>query len=119
MNIIDISCCRYDFKGIIDYIFHSADTMSALGVLGPIDPDWFRDNKVMGCPHPHIPSGKLTSCTSVVQYRFLSLSNSDAFLKIQLCTEQLCCEHIITWDQGSLSSLYYEQEGLYDSECVT
>lgn len=46
----------YDFKGIIDYIFHSADTMSALGVLGPIDPDWFRDNKVMGCPHPHIPS---------------------------------------------------------------
>lgn len=49
---------RYDFKGIIDYIFHSADTMSTLGVLGPIDPDWFRDNKVMGCPHPHIPSGK-------------------------------------------------------------
>ncbi|KAK3876545.1 hypothetical protein Pcinc_018673 [Petrolisthes cinctipes] len=46
----------YDFKGIIDYIFHSADTMSTLGVLGPIDPDWFRDNKVMGCPHPHIPS---------------------------------------------------------------
>ncbi|XP_050707538.1 CCR4-NOT transcription complex subunit 6-like [Eriocheir sinensis] len=46
----------YDFKGIIDYIFHSADTMSALGVLGPIDPEWFRDNKVMGCPHPHIPS---------------------------------------------------------------
>nr|XP_045614554.1 uncharacterized protein LOC123768191 isoform X1 [Procambarus clarkii] len=48
----------YDFKGIIDYIFHSSDTMSSLGVLGPIDPDWFRENKVMGCPHPHIPSGK-------------------------------------------------------------
>ncbi|XP_069163074.1 CCR4-NOT transcription complex subunit 6-like isoform X5 [Procambarus clarkii] len=46
----------YDFKGIIDYIFHSSDTMSSLGVLGPIDPDWFRENKVMGCPHPHIPS---------------------------------------------------------------
>ncbi|XP_071515621.1 uncharacterized protein [Panulirus ornatus] len=46
----------YDFKGIIDYIFHSTDTMSSLGVLGPIDPDWFRENKVMGCPHPHIPS---------------------------------------------------------------
>lgn len=61
MNVIHASYCRYDFKGIIDYIFHSADTMSALGVLGPIDPDWFRDNKVMGCPHPHIPSGELTS----------------------------------------------------------
>lgn len=48
---------RYDFKGIIDYIFHSSETMSALGVLGPIDTDWFKDNKVLGCPHPHIPSG--------------------------------------------------------------
>ncbi|XP_066943074.1 uncharacterized protein [Macrobrachium rosenbergii] len=46
----------YDFKGIIDYIFHNSDTMTALGVLGPIDPEWFRENKVMGCPHPHIPS---------------------------------------------------------------
>lgn len=46
----------YDFKGIIDYIFHSSETMSALGVLGPIDTDWFKDNKVLGCPHPHIPS---------------------------------------------------------------
>ncbi|KAG7164029.1 CCR4-NOT transcription complex subunit 6-like [Homarus americanus] len=54
----------YDFKGIIDYIFHSADTMSSLGVLGPIDPDWFRENKVMGCPHPHIPSGSLWQAIS-------------------------------------------------------
>ncbi|XP_068231393.1 uncharacterized protein [Palaemon carinicauda] len=46
----------YDFKGIIDYIFQNSDTMTALGVLGPIDPEWFRENKVMGCPHPHIPS---------------------------------------------------------------
>ncbi|XP_064100552.1 uncharacterized protein LOC135211225 isoform X1 [Macrobrachium nipponense] len=46
----------YDFKGIIDYIFHNSETMTALGVLGPIDPEWFRENKVMGCPHPHIPS---------------------------------------------------------------
>ncbi|XP_047486442.1 uncharacterized protein LOC125037380 isoform X1 [Penaeus chinensis] len=55
-NIMAYTNYTYDFKGIIDYIFHSSETMSALGVLGPIDTDWFKDNKVLGCPHPHIPS---------------------------------------------------------------
>ncbi|KAB7498496.1 CCR4-NOT transcription complex subunit 6-like [Armadillidium nasatum] len=48
----------YDFKGIIDYIFHSVNGIRTLGVLGPIDPEWFTNHKVVGCPHPHIPSGK-------------------------------------------------------------
>lgn len=47
---------RYDFKGIIDYIFHSRDRLRVLGALGPYDEEWFRQNKVLGCPHPHIPS---------------------------------------------------------------
>lgn len=49
----------YEFKGIIDYIFHSSDTIQTIGALGPIDPEWFRNNKVLGCPHPHVPSGEL------------------------------------------------------------
>ncbi|UYV75800.1 CNOT6L [Cordylochernes scorpioides] len=46
----------YDFKGIIDYIFYSTGHLRELGVLGPVDPAWMANNKVVGCPHPHIPS---------------------------------------------------------------
>lgn len=35
--------------------------MTPLGLLGPLAPEWFKDNKVLGCPHPHIPSGKVFS----------------------------------------------------------
>lgn len=31
--------------------------MVPLGLLGPLSADWFRDNGVVGCPHPHVPSG--------------------------------------------------------------
>lgn len=30
--------------------------MSTLGLLGPLDPEWFRENKIVGCPHPYLPS---------------------------------------------------------------
>ena len=33
--------------------------MRPLGVLGPLDQEWFRQCKVLGCPHPHIPSDHL------------------------------------------------------------
>ncbi|XP_014661642.1 PREDICTED: CCR4-NOT transcription complex subunit 6-like isoform X2 [Priapulus caudatus] len=46
----------YDFKGIIDYIFYSRQHFKQLGLLGPIDELWFRENKVVGCPNPHVPS---------------------------------------------------------------
>ncbi|XP_057332197.1 CCR4-NOT transcription complex subunit 6-like [Microplitis mediator] len=55
----DIMPCTnytYDFKGIIDYIFYSKLNMTPLGILGPLSADWFRENNVVGCPHPHIPS---------------------------------------------------------------
>jgi len=46
----------YDFKGIIDYIFYPKQTMKPLGILGPISEDWLKESKIIGCPHPHIPS---------------------------------------------------------------
>ncbi|CAF3245011.1 unnamed protein product [Rotaria socialis] len=46
----------YDFKGIIDYVFYSTQLMRVLGVLGPLDPEWLQTNKIVGCPHPNVPS---------------------------------------------------------------
>lgn len=46
----------FDFKGIIDYVLFSEAHMVPLGLLGPVDPEWLRTHKVIGCPHPHIPS---------------------------------------------------------------
>lgn len=50
---------RFEFKGIIDYIFYSKQSMVPLGLLGPLSPEWFKEHKVVGCPHPHVPSGML------------------------------------------------------------
>lgn len=47
---------RSDFRGIIDYVFYAKQSMRVLGVLGPLDPEWLQTNKIVGCPHPHIPS---------------------------------------------------------------
>ncbi|XP_076368304.1 uncharacterized protein LOC143255860 isoform X2 [Tachypleus tridentatus] len=46
----------YDFKGIIDYIFFPTKHMKVLGLLGSLDLEWLKENKIAGCPHPHIPS---------------------------------------------------------------
>lgn len=46
----------YDFKGIIDYIFYPRQSMHPLGILGPVSEDWLKESKIIGCPHPHIPS---------------------------------------------------------------
>lgn len=58
MLIFSYYIFRFDFKGIIDYIFYSKQSMTPLGLLGPLSQDWFREHKVVGCPHPHIPSGE-------------------------------------------------------------
>ncbi|KAK3090788.1 hypothetical protein FSP39_014625 [Pinctada imbricata] len=55
-DIMPFTNYTYDFKGIIDYIFFSKKHFNLLGLLGPLDQDWFRQNKVVGCPHPHVPS---------------------------------------------------------------
>jgi len=46
----------FEFKGIIDYIFYAKNTMTPLGLLGPISAEWLTQNKVIGCPHPHVYS---------------------------------------------------------------
>ena len=46
----------YDFKGIIDYIFYPRRSMQPLGILGPIDQNYLRDHKIVGCPTAHMPS---------------------------------------------------------------
>ena len=47
----------FDFKGVIDYIFYSADFLTPLGLMGPVSMDWARECKVIGCPNPHFPFG--------------------------------------------------------------
>lgn len=66
---------RYDFKGIIDYIFYGRDSLRPLGVLGPPDPSWFDENRVHGCPHPQIPSDHLPL---LAQFELSPLSSSPA-----------------------------------------
>ena len=46
----------FDFKGTIDYIFYPKQTMKPLGILGPVSEEWLKESKIIGCPHPHIPS---------------------------------------------------------------
>ncbi|RWS26826.1 CCR4-NOT transcription complex subunit 6-like protein [Leptotrombidium deliense] len=55
-DIMPFTNFTFDFKGVIDYIFYSKQHMSVLGLLGPVDPVWLKENKVGGCPHPHVPS---------------------------------------------------------------
>ncbi|KAI2664526.1 CCR4-NOT transcription complex subunit 6-like [Labeo rohita] len=55
-NIMPYTNYTYDFKGVIDYIFFSKTHMRVLGVLGPLETQWLKDNNITGCPHPHIPS---------------------------------------------------------------
>ncbi|OAD47004.1 CCR4-NOT transcription complex subunit 6-like-B [Eufriesea mexicana] len=55
-DIMPYTNYTFEFKGIIDYIFYSKQSMVPLGLLGPLSADWFKEHKVVGCPHPHVPS---------------------------------------------------------------
>lgn len=44
---------------MIDYIFYSRNLMRTVGLLGPMDMDWIKANKIVGFPHPHVPSDHL------------------------------------------------------------
>ena len=65
----------YDFKGMIDYIFYPQKTMKPTGYLGPMDASWLKENKVIGCPHPHLPSGMYDKNTLI---RFLTASYEES-----------------------------------------
>lgn len=55
-EIMPFTNYTFEFKGIIDYIFYTKTTMTPLGLLGPISQEWITQNKVIGCPHPHVYS---------------------------------------------------------------
>jgi mRNA deadenylase 3'-5' endonuclease subunit Ccr4 len=65
----------FDFKGIIDYIFFSKPNMTPLGLLGPLDNNWLANHKIVGAPHPVIPSGNIT---------YLELSHYWSYLLIAI-----------------------------------
>ena len=44
---------------MIDYIFFSRQVMRTVGILGPLDMDWIKSNRIVGFPHPHVPSDHL------------------------------------------------------------
>ncbi|VDL61302.1 unnamed protein product [Hymenolepis diminuta] len=46
----------YDFKGMIDYVFFSRNAFRLLSSLDQIPDSWFASERVVGCPHIHIPS---------------------------------------------------------------
>lgn len=47
------------FKAIIDYIFYSQNSIQLLGVLGALDKNWFKGNRIKGLPHVNFPSDHL------------------------------------------------------------
>lgn len=44
------------FQGVIDYIMYSRNHLNCLGVLRPLCKEWLENNRIVGFPHPHIPS---------------------------------------------------------------
>lgn len=58
-DIMPYTNYTFDFKGMIDYIFYSRQLMRTVGILGPLDMDWIKNNRVVGFPHPHVPSDHL------------------------------------------------------------
>ena len=59
----------YDFRGMIDYIFYPKQLMQPFGILGPVDEDWLKENKILGCPQPHITSGNFTYLTHTLLFK--------------------------------------------------
>jgi CCR4-NOT transcription complex subunit 6 len=45
-----------EFRGMIDYIFATQQSLARLGILGALDMSWIQSNKIIGFPHPHVPS---------------------------------------------------------------
>ncbi|KAI9492340.1 Endonuclease/exonuclease/phosphatase [Zychaea mexicana] len=55
-SIGELSFTNYTprFRGVLDYIWYTTDTLDTVSVLGPIDQDYL--DKVVGFPNPHFPS---------------------------------------------------------------
>lgn len=48
IRIIHVFLFSLDFKGVIDYIFSTPQSLARLGVLGPFDMQWIQQNKIIG-----------------------------------------------------------------------
>jgi len=65
-DIMPYTNYTYEFKGMIDYIFYPSQTMKPTGFLGPVDSQWLKENKVVGCPHPQVPSDHFSLLVELV-----------------------------------------------------
>ncbi|VDM47289.1 unnamed protein product [Toxocara canis] len=59
------------FSGMIDHMFFTPQSLLRLGLLGPLDDAWIRDNNIFGFPHPHIPSDHIP-----IMAQFALISNN-------------------------------------------
>ncbi|CAI4228362.1 unnamed protein product [Auanema sp. JU1783] len=55
-NTIPFTNYTLEFKGMIDYIFSTPQSLARLGILGSFEQSWIASNKILGFPHPHVPS---------------------------------------------------------------
>lgn len=69
---------RLDFKGMIDYIFATPQSLARLGILGSIDMNWVQSNKFVGFPQPHVPSDHIPI---MAQYAIIPASFQVKYLK--------------------------------------
>ena len=60
-DVMPFTNYTFDFRGMIDYVFYDTKSLQPLGVLGPISDEWMEENKVVGCPHPHLHSGTFST----------------------------------------------------------
>ena len=51
------------FKGVIDYIWYSANALNVTNLLGPVDEDYI-NKQVVGFPNAHFPSDHLRASDS-------------------------------------------------------
>ncbi|KHN84886.1 CCR4-NOT transcription complex subunit 6 [Toxocara canis] len=63
--------CEEKFSGMIDHMFFTPQSLLRLGLLGPLDDAWIRDNNIFGFPHPHIPSDHIP-----IMAQFALISNN-------------------------------------------
>jgi len=50
----------YEFKGIIDYIFYSKNSLQLGGYFKGLHPEWFEQREIPGCPFLTVPSDHLS-----------------------------------------------------------
>ncbi|CAO3644494.1 unnamed protein product [Mucor hiemalis] len=62
------------FKGVLDYIWHSSNTLEVVSLLGAIDSEYL--SKVVGFPNAHFPSDHIPLVTEL---RFKTLANKASF----------------------------------------